>query len=197
MLRLFRPDLQVHSVLDLPVSRLRDMQLHTLLLDVDCTLKDYGSSAFCDGVPQWIEAVLAASIRLCLVSNGRRQRIERLARPYGLAYVPRALKPMPFGCWEAMRQLAVPKFGTAMVGDQLFADVLAGRLAGLFTILVTPTTTVEPWFTRIKRPLERRMLARWGKSKGGISHAHSTANIDVFASLQESARSCETIPPSC
>jgi hypothetical protein len=44
-----------------------------------------------------------------------------------------------------------------------FADVLAGRLAGLFTILVTPLGHHEPWFTRVKRPFERQVL-RWMKS---------------------------------
>ena len=39
-----------------------------------------------------------------------------------------------------------------MVGDQLFADILAGRLAGLTTFLVEPIhPEEEPWFTRLKR----------------------------------------------
>jgi len=54
-----------------------------------------------------------------------------------------------------------------MVGDQLFSDILAGRLAGLFTILVRPTSAEEPWFTRIKRPVERRVLRR-------INHPHQS-----------------------
>ena len=53
---------------------------------------------------------------------------------------------------------------TAMVGDQVFADVMAGRLAGVFTILVRPIHPEdEPWFTRWKRPWEN---ARFGKDEG-------------------------------
>ena len=48
-----------------------------------------------------------------------------------------------------------------MVGDQVFADILAGRLAGLKTILVDPIhPEEEPWFTRLKRPPERWVLRR-------------------------------------
>ncbi len=48
-----------------------------------------------------------------------------------------------------------------MVGDQLFADVVSGRLAGLACILVRPIhPEQEPWFTRMKRPLERFLLNR-------------------------------------
>ena len=46
-----------------------------------------------------------------------------------------------------------------MVGDQIFADVMAGRLAGLTTILVRPIQpNEEPWFARMKRPLERVVM---------------------------------------
>jgi predicted HAD superfamily phosphohydrolase YqeG len=48
-----------------------------------------------------------------------------------------------------------------VVGDQLFADVMAARLAGLASILVRPIhPEEEPWFTRLKRPLERVLLRR-------------------------------------
>jgi uncharacterized protein len=174
---LLRPHLQLHSVLELQASRLRDMGLSTLLLDVDCTLKDYRSLTLSSGVPAWIESLLAAGIQLCLVSNGRRHRIEPLARQYGLGCVARAFKPLPFGCWGAIRQLKAAPARTAMVGDQLFADVLAGRMAGLFTILVTPTTNIEPWFTRLKRPLERRMLA-WMNSRREIPTLPLPAEIN-------------------
>ena len=72
----------------------------------------------------------------------------------------RAFKPLPLGCLAGVKKLGVPRTRAAMVGDQIFADVMAGRLAGLFTVLVRPTSPVEPWFTRLKRPAERRVL-RW------------------------------------
>ena len=69
-------------------------------------------------------------------------------------------KPEPTLVQVALDRIGVPRERAAMVGDQLFADILAGRLAGLFTILVRPTSPEEPWFTRLKRPLERSVL-RW------------------------------------
>jgi predicted HAD superfamily phosphohydrolase YqeG len=48
-----------------------------------------------------------------------------------------------------------------MVGDQVFADVMAGRLARIRSILVEPIhPEEEPWFTRLKRLPEQRILAR-------------------------------------
>ncbi len=158
MFRWFAPNLHLPSILDLTPARLRSLGIEGLLLDVDCTLKDYYARTIPVETVNWVERIRAAGIRLCILSNGRGRRIGPLAEGLGIPFVPRALKPLPFGCGRAARRLALPRERIAVVGDQVFADVLAGRLAGLFTILVTPTTREEPWFTRIKRPFERLVL---------------------------------------
>jgi HAD superfamily phosphatase (TIGR01668 family) len=159
MLRLFAPHLRVESVLELSVDRLRELQLDALLLDVDCTLKSYRAASVSAEVAAWLDGLQDAGIGLCLVSNGRGRRIRRFAHELGLPYVAKALKPLPFGCRAAIRKMGFAPRRTAMVGDQLFADVPAGRLAGLRSILVRPIRPQEePWFTRWKRPVERFLL---------------------------------------
>ena len=165
MLRFLLPHLRVDSVLDLDVDRLRGLGLNALLLDVDCTLKNYRSEDVGAEVAAWLETLRAARIGLCLVSNGRGGRIRSFAEKLDLPYVAKACKPFPFGCRAAVRKMGFDRQRTAMVGDQLFADVMVGRLAGLTSILVRPIRPEEePWFTRLKRPLER-VLLRWTDSK--------------------------------
>jgi HAD superfamily phosphatase (TIGR01668 family) len=153
------PNLRVESVLDLTVDQLARRRLRGLLLDVDCTLKDHGATEFRPEIADWIEGLRRADMRMCLLSNGRPRRIERLANLLGVPFVAQAMKPWPRSCHAGVQCCELPAHEVAVVGDQLFADILAGRLAGLFTILVTPTSTIEPWFTRLKRPLERPVLA--------------------------------------
>jgi putative phosphatase len=98
---------------------------------------------------------------LCLISNGRARRIRRLGEDLSLPVVCPALKPLPFGCHTALRRTGFDRRRTAIVGDQLFADIVAGRLARLACILVRPIDPEqEHWYTRIKRPLEQFFLAR-------------------------------------
>jgi HAD superfamily phosphatase (TIGR01668 family) len=92
------------------------------------------------------------------------ERLGPLARKLDIPFVAKALKPFPFGCHAALKQLGLPAHRAGLIGDQLFADVLAGRLAGLFTILVTPVGHHEPSFTRLKRPFERGLL-HWQKRR--------------------------------
>ncbi len=156
MFRLLIPRLVVDTVLDLNGLRLREMGLDALLLDVDCTLKSYHSEGVSEEVAQWLEGLRAAGIGLCLVSNGKGRRIGQFAERLGLPYVAKACKPLPYGCRRALAKMGFDRQRTALVGDQLFADVMAANGARLTSILVRPIhPEEEPWFTRLKRPLER------------------------------------------
>ncbi|MFH1922336.1 MAG: YqeG family HAD IIIA-type phosphatase [Planctomycetota bacterium] len=161
MFRLLAPHLRVESVLDLTLDRLRELELDALLLDADCTLKRYREETVTAEVAAWLDELRRAKIGLCLVSNGLGERIGRFANTLDLPFVAKAAKPLPFGCRAAMRKMGFDRRRTAMVGDQLLADVMAGRLAGMTSILVRPIgPEEEPWFTRLKRPAER-VLLRW------------------------------------
>ena len=106
-------------------------------------------------------AASRGGIGLCLISNGMGRRIRCLAGRLDLPCVSKALKPLPWGVWAAMRTLHAEPSQDAIVGDQLFADVMAGRLAGIRSILVEPIRPEEePWFTRLKRRPEQFVLAR-------------------------------------
>ncbi|MGA2253343.1 MAG: YqeG family HAD IIIA-type phosphatase [Thermoguttaceae bacterium] len=161
MFGLLTPHYRIASVLELAPARLHKLGLESLLLDADCTLKRYWAEQCAPGVAQWLDTLRQAGFGLCLVSNGLGERIGRFAEPLGLPFVANALKPLPIGCRRAMRKMGFRRESTAMVGDQLFADILAGRLAGLTTFFVDPIhPEEEPWFTRLKRRPERWLLER-------------------------------------
>ena len=161
MLHLVTPHIRVDNVRELTPERLQQWGLRALLLDVDCTLTRYRRGQVPPEVVAWLEAVRASGVGLCLVSNGRGGRIRRCAEQLGLPCVARAMKPLPWGVRSGMRKLHSVPAETAIVGDQLFADVMAGRLAGVRSILVRPIhPEEEPWFTRLKRLPERYVLRR-------------------------------------
>lgn len=158
---LFTPTYRFRHVLELTPQWVEGEGIAALLLDVDCTLKRYRQPRLAPEVVQWCDRLRGAGVKLCLVSNGGGRRLGPLADEIALPLVALAMKPLPFGCRRAMKLLGVARDRTLMVGDQLFADVLAGRWAGMRTALVEPLSPEEePWFTRLKRPLERRLVRR-------------------------------------
>ena len=56
---------------------------------------------------------------------------EQFAERLGLPCIAQAMKPLPWGVRAAVKKLESQPSQTAIVGDQIFADVMAGRLAGV------------------------------------------------------------------
>ncbi|MDO4571550.1 MAG: YqeG family HAD IIIA-type phosphatase [Planctomycetia bacterium] len=155
----FLPQLRVGVVNELTPALLREMGIDHVLLDVDCTLKRYDSDQLESWVLPWLETLKSTGVSVCLLSNGKGRRIGKIAEQHNLPYIAMALKPLPCGCWRAIRREKWDGRRTAIVGDQIFADIMAGNLAGIKTILVTPIhPEIEPLFTRVKRPFEKIIL---------------------------------------
>lgn len=152
------PHSYLSSATHIDAAYLNSRGIEGLLLDIDGTLKDFSAPSVPQGAVAWMNHLRAQGIRLCLFSNGRTARIAGLARELDLPFVAEAMKPSPAGCRRGLKILGLAPERVAVVGDQIFADILAGRLARLHTILVRPTSRVEPWFTRLKRPFEAPLL---------------------------------------
>jgi HAD superfamily phosphatase (TIGR01668 family) len=161
MFHWFQPNLILDTVQDITPKLLQQHGVRSLLLDVDSTLKSYRTTAIPPETLQWIRTLREAGIGFCILSNGRVSRIRPIAEQIGLPFIAPAMKPTPFGCRSAIQTRGFDQKSTAMVGDQVFADILAGKLAGIFTILVTPIHPEEErWYTRIKRPFEKWVLRK-------------------------------------
>ena len=151
----FSARILVESVSSLTPEFLSDNGIKNLLLDVDCTLKRYSQTELEPFSAAWLEQMRQSGVGLCLVSNGKPGRIGAFAEQHQLPFCALALKPFPFGLLRAVKEQNWDKRQTAMVGDQIYADIMAANLAGIVSILVDPIhPEEEPWFTRLKRPFE-------------------------------------------
>ena len=65
-------------------------------------------------------------------------RVERFAQSLGVPYLGRAGKPGTAGFRRAMEQMGRTPSRTAMVGDQIFTDILGARRAGVLALMVEP-----------------------------------------------------------
>ncbi|MDD3586967.1 MAG: YqeG family HAD IIIA-type phosphatase [Thermoguttaceae bacterium] len=164
LLKIFQPDYAFEQVTDLTTQKLQEFGIVHLLLDVDCTLKSYRSPDVSPEVRQWLDELKKSGIGLCLVSNGRGRRISAFAKSLGIPFIASAMKPCARGCIKAMKTLSFDPKKTAMVGDQIFADIWAGHRAGIKAILITPIRPEEePWFAQLKRPFEKIIFWLHGK----------------------------------
>lgn len=166
MFKILQPKFRFNCVTDIGSDFLEENNLRFLLLDVDCTLKTYCCEELESQVDLWIAQMKADDITMCILSNGRPHRIGPFAEMLQLPFAAPAFKPFPYKLRRAIRENGFIPEQTAMVGDQVFADVLAANMAGITSILVEPfNPELEPWFARLKRPFERLVLKRENPKK--------------------------------
>jgi len=110
-----------------------------LLADLDNTLVPYKTPLPTEALIRWREALEAGGVTLFLLSNSRRPgRPKRFADALGIGFIGHAGKPKQRGFRSAMEQNGRTPSQTAIVGDQIFTDILGGTFAGITTILVHP-----------------------------------------------------------
>jgi uncharacterized protein len=157
--RMLEPDLHVASVTDVSVAWLRHRGVTGVLIDADDTLVPGDDSGLRPPARAWVAELRAAGLGVAILSNGTLDRVVDLGATLGVPAIALAGKPFGFGFRRAMRLLGTKAGGTAMIGDQLFTDVLGARWAGMTSVLVTPLTPGRHAHTRVARRLERWVLS--------------------------------------
>ena len=157
---MLQPDLYYSSVSAIDLADLRGRGITCLLIDLDNTLLARDRPAVGEVEMAFAEHVRDAGMRGCLVSNNWHDRVHAAASALGFELVPRALKPLPFGFTQGMRLADAQRSQTAVIGDQLFTDILGGNALGLLTILVQPLSATDLPHTLLLRKLEALVLAK-------------------------------------
>lgn len=155
------PDQTVDAVEHLDAAQLAESGIAGLILDLDDTLVCAADTHLESSVCQWLEEARLHLKVVILSNNHRLHRVAPIADRLSVPYIWRAFKPLQAGFRRALAVLDLPASQVAVVGDQLFTDVLGGRRLGARTILVTSRSPRErKWARRLMRRAERAVLAR-------------------------------------
>ena len=152
---IFHPTAAVTGVLEITPELLSKIGVSAVILDVDNTLSLHGSQTPYEGTVEWSRKIRDAGIAVLILSNNTQERVEPFAALYGIPFVSRGLKPLPFGYWRCAKLMGAPCGKTAVVGDQIFTDVLGANLSGMKSILLTPIKEETSVSFRIRRRLEK------------------------------------------
>jgi HAD superfamily phosphatase (TIGR01668 family) len=153
------PDFYLRSVSDIDLDALRSRGVDTLLVDLDNTLLPRDSSVVPEAARAWVRSLSAEGFKVCLVSNNWHERVSTVAAELGITLVAKAVKPLPFAFMRALRKVGSKRKNAAVVGDQMFTDVVGGKLLGMATIMVLPLCQSDLPHTLALRRVERVLLA--------------------------------------
>ncbi len=156
---LFYPTLYCRRITDVTVEQLRCLGVDGILLDVDNTLTTHDNPELEPAVTAWLATVKEAGFSMMILSNNRAPRVAPFADKIGLPFHARAKKPLPGGYRAAAAAMGLAPGRCAVIGDQLFTDILGANLAGMPCVLLEPIQPeVEQRFIVFKRRLERVLL---------------------------------------
>lgn len=162
---LLYPMLARKRVTGITPELLKRLGVKALLLDADNTLTTHNNPRPAPEVMGWLERMRKSGIKLVMVSNNYERRVRPFAAKLGLTYTANACKPLPWGFARAAKQLGLVPRRTAVVGDQIFTDILGGNLFGAVTILVEPMQPETSVLFRLKRRLEVVVLRRYQRQR--------------------------------
>lgn len=160
MLQKLTPDLYVESVYDLDLDALYARGIRGIITDLDNTLVSWDDPLPNQGLFDWLQKVRAKGFSVHIVSNNQPDRVARFAEAIGLPAIAKAVKPRRRAFRLACKAMGVTLAETAVIGDQVFTDVLGGNRLGVYTILVKPVSNREFIGTRLVRKFEAVVLRR-------------------------------------
>ena len=157
-MNLFRPDRFVAGLADIDAAQLLRDGVLGAIIDLDDTIVGYRHPRPLPAVSSWIERASEAGLKIIIVSNNTRAWVGEVAGLFRVAFVHKALKPLPVGLRRAVGILGLQPREIVVIGDQLFTDVLGAKLLGLRVILTEPIVARAGGPMRMLRFFERLVL---------------------------------------
>ena len=156
------PNIYLKKVEDITIQTLIKNKIKLLILDVDNTLIDYYKN-LSEEVINWAKEMKGQGIKLYILSNtNNEEKVKTVAQKLDIKYKHFAMKPLKRGFKYIQKETNIKPENIAVVGDQIFTDVLGGNRSKMFTILVEPIDSKKDyWYTAWKRPIENKIKNKY------------------------------------
>jgi len=160
------PDLSVDSIYDIFPSVFKSRGIELVLIDVDNTIAPYGCYEADEKLIAWAKGIKNAGLELYILSNSKTTRPKIFAEALGIDYSDRSKKPFTKTMKSVLQAHNIPGRKAALIGDQIYTDVLCAKASGVFSVLVKPVKFTNE-FLRLRYWLEApfRQAYRWRAKK--------------------------------
>ncbi len=161
------PKLYLKKIEEITIETLIKNKIKLLILDVDNTLIDYNKN-LSESIIEWTKQMKGQGIKLYILSNTNdRKKVEEVSKKIDVKYKHFGMKPLKKGFREIEKETEIKAENIAVVGDQIFTDILGGNRSKMFTILVEPINKEKDyWYTAWKRPIENKIKQKYMKKTG-------------------------------
>ena len=167
----FIPDMYQKSIYHIDYEKLLDDGIKCLLFDLDNTCVPYKDTEPNKKLIELFEMLKDMDFKLIIFSNAGKKRIGPFKKVLDVDCLANARKPLKKNFLKVIKIFNYDLSEVAIIGDQLYKDILGGNKVGIKTILVNPMSSDDMFLTRlIFRKLEKKkykLLEKKGLLKRG------------------------------
>ncbi len=160
MKKRFIPDFTFNNIFEIKPDFFVNNNIKAVIFDIDDTLVANDVKKPTKELCGYFSHLTENGIKISLISNGKKERVELFNKELGFYAQHKALKPRKKPLKKVLLHFETKPCETALVGDQLFTDIYGGNRMGFKTILVTPIKPDETNFIKFKRKLENLVLGK-------------------------------------
>ena len=139
------PKVIAPALTDVDGALLRRLGAELLMLGFDNTIVPYTTSVPTQEMERWLDWAKCSGVQVCVVSNSRKERVKVFCRHYGIDCITHARKPFSQGIRQCLERYGIQARHAALVGDQIYTDVLGANRMGVTSILVSAIHNHNFW----------------------------------------------------
>jgi len=164
MIKKLIPDYVFKTIYDIPLEKLYEDGIRLILTDLDNTLISYAETLPHERLFEWKKKIEELGFEFILVSNSRKDRVDKFAKAFDIPYQKFSTKPLKRGIKRAMKKIATKKYDknqVLLIGDQLMTDILGAKRCKIKAGLIHPVDkSSDIKATRLNRKMEQFFLKR-------------------------------------
>lgn len=157
------PDMYQKSIYSINYEKLKENGIKCLLFDLDNTCAPINVKKPSQKLIDLFDDLQDLGFKVIIFSNSPKKRLEPFKTTLMVDCSANSGKPRKTKFLKILKTFNYDLSEVAIIGDQLFTDILGGNRVGIKTILVNPLSPNDFFVTKFTRYLERKQMKRLHK----------------------------------
>lgn len=159
----FIPDMYQKSIYHIDYDKLKEDGIKCLLFDLDNTCVPFKDKEPNKKLRDLFETLKDMDFKVIIYSNATKKRLTPFKNVLGVDCSASSRKPSTNKMLKIIKLFNYNLSDVAIIGDQLYTDILCGNKVGIKTILVNPMSKDDLIFTKMFRFLEKGKFKKFAK----------------------------------
>ena len=159
-MKLITPNETANSLQAINLYNITSKGIKLLLLDIDNTIIPRGDKETTGEILLWLKKAKSLGLKTCLMSNNTKKHFPYLEQ-YVDDYATFSKKPFKVNYKRLLNKFDAKPSEAAMIGDQIFTDILGANRMGIYTILTRRQRNYGKFMRKILHWVEDKLWEKF------------------------------------